>query len=646
VFYSCCIGFTDEPVCSAGGFREVLFPPQDAGAARYRKMKKKLISLLFCALLITPVILPVAGELSGLQNGASPFDGYTLFAPMRATTTYLINNGGEVVHTWASDYRPRMSAFLLENGNLVRTAQLGGNPTFDAGGAGGRVEEIDWDGTIVWDFEYSSSLHLLHHDIEPLPNGNVLMIAWEWKSAAEAIAAGRNPGLVTDELWPDHIIEVEPTGASGGNIVWEWHVWDHLIQDYDSTKENYGIVADHPGLIDINFSERVDWNHINSVDYNQGFDQIILSVHAFSEIWVIDHSTTTEEAAGHAGGNSGKGGDILYRWGNPQAYRAGGEADRKFFRQHDAGWIESGLPGEGNILVFNNGPGRPGGDYSSVDEFVPPVDSNGTYYLAPDSAYGPENQIWTYTAENPGDFFALNLGGAQRLPDGNTLICDGPHGIFFEVTPEGDIVWEYVNLFPNPNGNNTFRVLRYAPDYPGLEDLFPNQGPEKPSTPIGPASGKTGVEYQYTTSTTDPEGDQIYYLFDWGDDTDSSWLGPYNSGDTAEASHIWTDQGNYEIKVIAKDENGVLSEWSDSLLVSIGVLCGDANGSGAVEPADVVYLLNYLFIAGSPPPVPVAAGDVNCDGVVNGADVVYILNWLFRNGPNPCDPDNDGIPDC
>jgi hypothetical protein len=610
-------------------------------------MKNKLIGILFCVLLIMPGFSPLAGKLPGLQNQQDPFDGYTLFAPMRSTTTYLINNSGEVVHTWGSDFRPRMSAYLLENGNLLRTALPWENPTFSAGGAGGRVEEIEWGGTVVWAFEYSSDQYCLHHDIEMLPSGNVLMIAWEYKTAAEAIAAGRDPALVTTEMWPDHIIEVEPTGAAGGNIVWEWHAWDHLIQDHDSTKENYGVVTEHPELIDINFPERVltDWNHLNSIDYNQEFDQIILSVHAFSEIWVIDHSATTEEAAGHTGGNSGKGGDILYRWGNPQAYRAGGAADQKFFRQHDAQWIESGLPGEGNVLVFNNGKGRPEGAYSSVDEIVPPVDSNGTYYLTPGSAYGPENQIWIYTAENPTDFYADQISGAQRLPNGNTLICDGPHGVFFEVTPEGDVVWEYVNPFPNPIWNNTFKVHRYAPDYPGLENLFPNHGPEKPSTPDGPASGEVGMEYQYTTNTADPEGDQVYYLFDWGDDADTSWLGPYDSGATAEASHTWTDQGSYEIRVVAKDENGALSEWSDSLAVSISIVCGDANRDGAVSAPDVVYVLNYLF-RGDPPPDPYGAGDCNCDGAVNAADTVNLLNYLFRSGPAPCDPDGDGIPDC
>ncbi|UCB53410.1 MAG: hypothetical protein JSV10_04865 [Candidatus Zixiibacteriota bacterium] len=146
---------------------------------------------------------------------------------------------GDVVHTWDSDYYPRLSAYLLETGHLLRTAKMSANPTFDAGGAGGGVEKIDWDGTVVWDFEYSTNQHCLHHDIEGLPNGNVLMVAWEYKTAAEAIAAGRDPALVIDALWPDHIIEVEPTGATG-NIYKNWiennrdrykiEVYDEVIQ--------------------------------------------------------------------------------------------------------------------------------------------------------------------------------------------------------------------------------------------------------------------------------------------------------------------------------------------------------------------------------------------------------------------------------
>jgi len=402
------------------------------------------------------------------------YKGYTLYTPMMSTKTFLINNNGTVVHSWESNYKPALSVYLLENGNILRTAFPGYSPRFWGGGIGGRVELFDWNGTRIWYFEYTTNQHCLHHDVRMLPNGNILMIAWEYKSAAEAISKGRNPNTIPQgELWPDHLIEVRPTNNSGGTIVWEWHLWDHMIQDFDPTKENYGVVKDHPELVDINYGGRIlaDWTHINSVDYNTEYDQILVSVLLFNEIWIIDHSTTSEEAAGHTGGRYGKGGDLLYRWGNPQTYRTGNENDRKLFNQHDAEWIKPGLPGEGNILIFNNGLDRPGADYSSIEEIIPPITNNGTYTRAPASAYGPSESTWTYTAEQPTDFYAINLGGAQRLPNGNTLICNGPHGQFFEVTVEKEVVWEYANQVPDPIDSHVFKICRYDPEYPGLRFL-------------------------------------------------------------------------------------------------------------------------------------------------------------------------------
>ena len=390
-------------------------------------------------------------------------EGQILYAPMQSKTAYLINHDGSVNHTWDSEYRPGQSVYLLEDGSILYAIKL----SYSHGGAGGGIQRISWDGSLMWDFRYYTNDYLSHHDFKILPNGNILMIAWEFKTREEAIESGRNPNkLFGNTIMPDHVIEVKPTGPSSGDIVWEWHVWDHLIQDYDHLKKNYGVVKEHPELVDINYgSSSADWLHTNSIDYNEEFDQILLSSRTFSEIWVIDHSTTTVEAAGHTGGNSGKGGDILYRWGNPLAYRAGNEDDQKFFQQHDARWIEEDCPGEGNILVFNNGGGRPGTDYTSVDEIEPPVDEDGIYYLEPGNAYGPEEQTWVYDT----DFYALYVGGTQRLSNGNTLICNGPSGDIFEVTPEKVIVWEYENPYPNPYQNNIFKCQYYPPEEPPPE---------------------------------------------------------------------------------------------------------------------------------------------------------------------------------
>jgi len=426
--------------------------------------------------IVTMVLGPFTKIITTYFTGEA-FNGYTLFSPEYSKKTLLMDKQGNIVHTWESKYLQGLGLSLLKNGDLLRTILLFNNPVFIAGGMTGGIELFDWNGTKRWQYNYSNNQHCLHHDFTTLPNDNILMIAWEYKTADEAIVAGRDPNsLPTGELWPDHIIEVQRTGPFQGIIVWEWHVWDHLIQDFDPTKQNYGIVEEHPELIDINYDsevgkQRADWNHVNSIDYSEEFDQILISVKNFHEIWVIDHSTTTEEATGHYGGNSGKGGDLLYRWGNPAAYRRGTSNDRKLFAQHDASWIKPGCPGEGNILVFNNGQGRPEGQYSSVDEFIPPVDKTGHYYLEPDTAYGPEELAWSYSATNPFDFFAGYLSSAQRLLNGNTLICDGDHGHFFEVTEEKKTVWMYQNMIPNPIANQVFKVICYAPDYPGLRYL-------------------------------------------------------------------------------------------------------------------------------------------------------------------------------
>jgi hypothetical protein len=472
-------------------------------------------------------------------NDPRAFQGYTLLAPMTSTRTYLLNMQGQVVHQWDSDCFPALSAELLENGHLLRTGTLDVETRpFGGSGAGGRIQEFTWEGELVWDYTFFTDSQLPHHDITKLPNGNVLMIVWQNKTGMEAVTAGRKtkPSEVGLPLRSDSIIEVQPTGKTTAKVVWQWHMWDHLIQDYDTSKANYEDVPNHPELIDINFVGNVDfqsamsgtvdklrsigylrsgpakqpksdrdWAHINSVAYNAELDQIVLSVRTFDEIWIIDHGTTTAEAAGHTGGRRGKGGDLLYRWGNPRAYRPGTDEDQHFFGQHNAHWIGRGLLGEGHLLVFNNGLLRPNSKYSSVDELVLPLDADGQYRRKPGAAFGPEDLHWSYTAPNKTDFYSGLLSGAQRLPNGNTLICSGVPGAIFEVTAEGEVVWEYttpVHSSPEPSpgtpglvtksgvetaatntftSNSIFRAHRYAPNYPGLigRDLTPGKTVEE-----------------------------------------------------------------------------------------------------------------------------------------------------------------------
>ncbi len=412
-----------------------------------------------------------------LVNAPGACKGYTLIAPTFANDTYLVDMEGRIVQTWKSDCHPGHSAYLLENGNLFRTGEVR-KPSMFGGGSGGRLQEFTWDGKLIWDYTFATDTLLQHHDSIKLPNGNVLINAWEKKSNKDTLAAGRRPETVgKGYLMSGALFEVQPTGLKTGKIVWEWHVWDHLVQDFDAKKPNHGDVAAHPELIDLNFGDGVlaamiarpdelkklraigyvgaagrkgapakaDWLHINGIAYNPALNQIMVCVHDFSEFWVIDHSTSKSEAAAHAGGKSGKGGDLLYRWGNPRAYRAGTVKDQRLFGPHNAHWIAKGMPGEGHVLVFNNGMRRTGGAYSTVDEIVTPVDAQGRYAVANGKAFGPVAAEWSYAAKKKSDFYAPFISGADRLPNGNTLICSGTNGTVFEVTPKGETVWKYIN---------------------------------------------------------------------------------------------------------------------------------------------------------------------------------------------------------
>lgn len=420
------------------------------------------------------VIGPYISIISQYFNDDESFDGYILYCPMWSTSTYIIDKQGKVVHTWDNSiYQDSQSTYLLENGNLVR-ASLVATSSFIAGGYQGRVEIFDWNDTKIWNYEYSTEDYCSHHDVQPLPNGNILLIAWERFTRKEAINAGRNPNNLEGEyIWSDYIVEIQPQGDSGGNIVWEWHAWDHLIQEYDDSKENYGTIIEHPELININYgNRRTDWLHTNSIDYNPELDQILLSIHNFNEIWIIDHSTTIEEAASHLGGKYGKGGDLLYRWGNPIAYNAGTNNDQKYFGQHGANWVKPFYPGEGNIIVFNNDAGG-SQRYSTIDEIIPPIDENGFYEYAAYQAYLPEEQSWIFNTPNPQYMYSMTTSNVLRLPSGNTLICASNKGLFLEVTIEKDVVWEYNNPYPFGFVNKgVARIQWYSEDYPGLKYLF------------------------------------------------------------------------------------------------------------------------------------------------------------------------------
>lgn len=453
----------------------------------------------------------------------SAYAGYTLLAPLMDKRTFLLDMEGKVVHQWKHDLPPGNSVYLMPDGRLYRSARPQNNPTFKGGGEGGLLEEYSWDGELLWSMEWNDETKLMHHDFEVMPNGNLLFIAWEEIDRDVALAHGKDPELLGDgNLWPDYIVEVEPTRPSGGKVVWEWHTWDHIVQDRIEDGPAYGDVWEDPGRININgegekedLSEderkrlialgymspdddgrpkvngSSDWMHSNGIDYDPERDLIVMSVRRFCEFWVIDHSTTTAEARTDQGGNFGRGGRVLFRYGNPMAYGRGGLEHRQLFFQHDAQFIEPGKPGAGNILVYNNGQGRPNDPWSSVDEISFAHIAPGKIEFDDNGHFAPSSPTWRYGSADNTEFYSSFISGAQRLMNGHTLICEGADGRVIEVTTDGAIVWEYLSPWGDKDGVQT-PGQRQAAAAAAAQDDPPNVGDTPPPGHNRPPPGTDG----------------------------------------------------------------------------------------------------------------------------------------------------------
>jgi Arylsulfotransferase (ASST) len=206
------------------------------------------------------------------------YNGYTLFSPMvGCKISYLIDMEGNAVHKWKTNYLPGLYAELLPNGNLLRAGTLH-NSHCGISGLGGLVQEIDWNGKVVWEYKMSSGTETQHHTFHRMQNGDTLILGWEYKSRKDAIAKGRDPktipekvrehGVTMDGFWSDFVREVD----KGGKTVWEWHAWDHIGTGPDKLDINYKLPEPTGGTYP-NF----DWTHFNTVDYILETDQILLN---------------------------------------------------------------------------------------------------------------------------------------------------------------------------------------------------------------------------------------------------------------------------------------------------------------------------------------------------------------------------------
>jgi hypothetical protein len=436
------------------------------------------------------------------------YNGYTLFG-VRGTT-YLIDMEGYVVHTWPVGTNPH----LLSNGNVLDASKD------DPSGFGGFIE-VDWNGHIAWQYTETRTKYHPHHDFTRIFNPKLnayttLYIANKDLTQAQCIAAGANPANVTSSgAQMDAIVEVD----MNGNIFWEWCFFDHIIQDFSSTKPNYvgsgKTIADYPGKLNINLPGhplKNDWLHCNSLDYNQSLDQIVINS-VQGEFYVIDHGNTfvPNNPSVSIALAAGAGGDFLYRFGDPVRYAQGTPpatledwtlstaGTKQLGGAHDVQWIADGLEGAGNFLIFNNAQYlsehtaqsyvmeiNPFLDANGIDtgNYINPPDANYYTYISPDvtdkTPRKISNQvIWDYFSQSNLTLFSHIGCSAQRLANGNTLICADTEGYITEVTSEGKTVWEYIVPVTNngiiqtigdnlPMVNSIFRAYRYAADYPAF----------------------------------------------------------------------------------------------------------------------------------------------------------------------------------
>lgn len=385
-----------------------------------------------------------------IHDRTRAFQGFNLFTPLcqNPANAWLIDMNGNIMHRWALPGAIRLHADLLPNGHILCgvTSPQQEQVFTSIPFAGAKLIEMDWDGNIVWEYEEP---FMDSHDRVRLQNGNTLIMKYTElpKEYADKVLGGE-PGsdLVAGKRWTFMLQEITPDGK----VAHELHPWTKL----------------DPKLDDITpYGSRFIWPGWNSLEELPNGDIMCCSYNT-SNIVILDRQTC----------------DVKWRWGQG-----------KISFPHNPTMLDNG-----NILVLDN-------NRYCVDRWMPP-DGSRVIEINPKT-----NEIeWQYSSPNPTDFYTTYIGGAERQPNGNTLICEGAMGRFLEVTPQGEIVWEYVSPFYADLGpqfaygpsNAVFRVHRYAPDYPGLRAMHPERhehwnrlyGPQACDPCLGVAPGFPAVE--------------------------------------------------------------------------------------------------------------------------------------------------------
>lgn len=350
--------------------------------------------------------------LGRVYDPSRAYNGYTVFSPVGQKDVWLVDMEGNFVHRWKLPRVLGMNGVLLPNGNLMAGVRIPGGPVESLPGAGEGIVELDWDSNIVWKYE---DQYMNSHEQFRMDNGNTMTS--HWKPVPDGLACkipGGIPGTeFKGQVWVDVLREINPKGE----VVWELPLDEVLDPEQETICP---------------LCPRETWTYVNSIVVLPD-DNVLICMRVTNTLAIIDKKERK----------------IKWRFGR-----------NVLGHPHNPTMLENG-----NVLVFDNGlHTRSGslsvGSYSRVLEINPKT-----------------NDIeWEYKDKSIANFYSSVGGGAQRLPNGNTLICECIKGKIFEVTPDKEVVWEFINPFylDYPRGgigwtNAVFRSLRYGPDFPAFQ---------------------------------------------------------------------------------------------------------------------------------------------------------------------------------
>jgi len=350
------------------------------------------------------------------------YDGYTLFAPHSLTNIWLIDMKGRPVHQWKMPTFLGGDVRLLPNGNHLRIHKYGDEPTSMLGTFGREMVEVNWEGKVVWKYE---DLYM-HHDYARLSNGNTLLNRCVRipKEISAELKGGLRGTELEDGMYGAAFREITPDGTA----TWEWLGYEHMDPDID---------------VHCPLCRRHIWGYVNGIDVFPNGD-VVGSFRFENTLAIIDRKT----------------GAVKWRWGRDE-----------LGHQHNPTVLSNG-----NILAFDNGYHR-----IQPDERDPNALGYGHSRIV--EVNPNTNKIeWQYLANDFHSFHSSICSSCQRLPNGNTLICESTTGRIFEVTPSAEIVWEFTNPFYGCREgmgltNYIFRAHRYGRDFPAFRgrELSPDK---------------------------------------------------------------------------------------------------------------------------------------------------------------------------